>query len=180
MGLLLRHTEASVGQILTKTALAKMTGRSIPAVDGWIRRGLPVLGRNGPRGALRISSPAAIAWLADHQAAVSVSEPAGPLDLDEQRAREASERADRYSLENARSRRELIPARRVESLWAAMRARVRARVLAIPTRAEGPLADASPAALEGVLRLLGEALGELDGPAVPGAEEPAEPEGAHG
>jgi len=58
----------------------------------------------------------------------------GVLDLTQERARLASEQADGHALKNATARRELIPAVEVETTWRGVLSRVRAGMLAVPSR----------------------------------------------
>lgn len=59
----------------------------------------------------------------------------GALDLSAERARLAKEQADAQELKNAQARRELVPAGETEELIIGLFSAVRARLLAVPTKA---------------------------------------------
>jgi terminase small subunit / prophage DNA-packing protein len=87
----------------------------------------------------------------------------GDLDLTEERARKAKEEADRLEMMNAQMRGELLARGDVDAAVGAAFARVRAKMLSVPTKvaAEAMLVD-TPAEAEALIReAVAEALGEL-------------------
>ncbi len=156
--------------VVNKAGLARLTGRSLPAVSGWIRRGLPTLGQDPRSREWRIDTAAALDWMFDQP----TSSP-GSLDLAQERAREARARTEKYELENSAMRRRLISADEVAHLWAARRALAEARFRDFPARvrAAGILPNMTPDVEAGLARMIEQALAELVGagmPAAPGAE----------
>lgn len=161
------------GRILNRTEFAEVAGCSLPTVTAWIRRGMPTLGRDPKTRQWRIDSADALDWVA-----AQAPEPPDPaaLVLDEQRARESSERADKLALENDLSRRELIATDEVERLWSVLRRNARARLMAVVDQAEeaGVLAM-DPEQRAGLVAMIEEALGELAGSGVPDSGDAPEP-----
>lgn len=71
------------------------------------------------------------------------------------RRREAEARAEKVELQNAKTRRELVPAADVERVWTGILRDVRARMLAVPSRVRsriGHLTPADAAAIEAEVR----------------------------
>lgn len=163
------------GQVVNKAGLGRVAGVTLKTVDDWVRRGLPVLtkGTNGQQ--WRIDTAAAIEWIVSQRVAlaraqgVTPSSAGGDLDLNEQRARESKERADKYALENAKARRELIPIEDVIDHWGKMISAAKRQLRGVPVRARsaGVLPDLSPQGAADLLRLIDEALTELAGDGVP-------------
>ena len=58
----------------------------------------------------------------------------GDAELKSEKARQTREAADKLAIQNAASRRELLPARDVETAWASTLRNVRAGMLALPSR----------------------------------------------
>ena len=158
-------------QIVNRKQLAQIAGRSLPTVSDWIRRGMPTLGRDPSTREWRIDTAAAIAWLVER----SLQPSAGPLDLDQERARESKERADKYALDNARMRRDLIASDEVQRLWEAMRGRVRRRLRSVPAEAAARAPGFHTAAVPGFLVMIDEALAELSPNGLPPTGEEAFP-----
>lgn len=166
------------GQVVNKAGLGRVAGVTLKTVDDWVRRGLPVLtkGTNGQQ--WRIDTAAAIDWIVSQRVAlaraqgVTPSSAGGDLDLNEQRARESKERADKYALENAKARRELIPIEDVIDHWGKMISAAKRQLRGVPVRARsaGVLPDLSPQGAADLLRLIDEALPELAGDGVPDSD----------
>lgn len=169
------------GQIVGVAGLSRVTGRPRKTVEDWIRRGLPVLKRGSQGQKWEIDTAAAIDWICEQRAGIAarVIPPVGGdelnghgperLDLTTERARESKERADKYALENAQSRRELIPVEDVLELWGRMQsaAKRQFRGVAVRAKTSGVLPDLTLEQSAGLLRLIDESLEELSGDGVP-------------
>jgi phage terminase Nu1 subunit (DNA packaging protein) len=167
------------GKIVGKAELAKRTGRAVPTVDSWIRRGLPFVSKGGPGKKWEIDTAAAIEWIVQHRAtgfrsgpqpAVKIGETSDDdLDLTEERARLAKEQADRIALENAERRGGLIPVDDVVELWAKRIAAARAQLRGVPVQARmsGALPNLTPVEADRLLDIIDAALTELAGDGVP-------------
>lgn len=166
------------GQVVNKAGLGRVVGVTLKTVDDWVRRGIPVLSRGTNGQQWRIDTAAAIEWIVAQRVALARSQGAAPsasgadLDLNEQRARESKERADKYALENAKARRELIPIEDVIDHWGKMISAAKRQMRGVPVRARaaGVLPDLSPQGAAGLLRLIDEALTELAGDGVPDSD----------
>ena len=92
--------------------------------------------------------------------------------LTAERLRLVREQADREALRNAALRRELLPAAEVEATWAATLTGLRARLLALPSRAQQRLGHLTAHDVAALDREVRGALTELGGDA-----DPSEPAG---
>lgn len=116
---------------VTAGELADLLGVDARTVRDLAARGLAQRAGRG-RYALRASVRAYVASLRE-----TASGRAGSASLTAERAREATSRADLLALRVAAARRELVPAAEVEAEWSAVMRGIQARMLALPTRAQG-------------------------------------------
>jgi phage terminase Nu1 subunit (DNA packaging protein) len=153
---------------------------SLKTVDDWLRRGLPAIEKGKHGKTWTIDTAAAIEWIgafrAQHAAvspklpgAASIESEPTRLDLNTERARESKERADKYALENAVSRRRLVAVEDVIDHWGKMISAAKRQFRGVPIRAKsaGVLPDLTHDQAGALLRLIDEALGELVGDGVP-------------
>ncbi|MCP4935943.1 MAG: DNA packaging protein [bacterium] len=123
---------------LSKSGFAKKVGITPGRVSQLIRKGLPV-DDDGKidvaRGRLWIAENVnPIRAAAQKQESLPLGDERQQATLTSERIRLASEQADAASLKNARLRGELVPAIEVENEWAAILRKVRAGVMAVPSR----------------------------------------------
>jgi phage terminase Nu1 subunit (DNA packaging protein) len=153
------HSDDMIGEpkAVRKSAFAKLVGVSAGRVSQMITAGLPVEpdGRiDVARGKLWISaniSPTRSAAQSDQSTLPFAAVP----DASAERVRLLREQADAAALKNAALRRELVPAAEVEREWSAIMRRMRAAVLAIPSRMRQTLPHLTAhdvAAMDGELR----------------------------
>lgn len=132
-------SEGGIGEpkTMAKSSFAKLIGVSPGRVSQMVKAGLPV----EPDG--RIDVARGRLWVQDNiDANRSAAQKQGSLGLDAprndsvatERLRLVREQADTAALKNAALRRELVPAAEVEKEWAATMRKVRAAILAIPSR----------------------------------------------
>jgi phage terminase Nu1 subunit (DNA packaging protein) len=120
--------QALGGEIVTKSRLCYLAGRSRKQIDRWIVDGCPVVEAPANKGGeWKLSTAQVFAWLERR-----ADQEEGKLDLEAERARLAKEQADSQALKNARLRAELLPAEEVESVWQSAAGRCRAILLGIP------------------------------------------------
>lgn len=81
--------------------------------------------------------------------------------LAQERERETRERADALAMKNAAARRELLPAKEVETMWSDILRLVRARFLALPSRLQQRLGHLTKHDLTILDREIRDALSEL-------------------
>lgn len=110
---------------MNKAQYAERAGVSLPAVDLWIRRGMPAE-KSGKE--WQIDPDQADAWRDEYQGSNE------SLDLTRERARLAKEQADRTAMENAERRGKLIDSEKAAEWWASVITNARMRLLAIPTK----------------------------------------------
>lgn len=161
--------------MVNKAGLARVAGVTLKTVDDWIRRGLPALSKGAHGKSWRIDTAAAIDWLCQFRAGATRGIAGGnseQLDLTAERARESKERADKYALENAKARRELVAVEEVVDHWGKMISAAKRQIRGIPVRARaaGVLPDLTPEQAADLLRLIDEALTELAGDGVPDSD----------
>src|SRR5918999_5382660 len=140
-----------MGAVISKSQLAQELGVTRGAVTGYVRRGMPVEFDG------KLNRAAALAWIRDHVeprhadrgAAVVTDVHEGTAEpgakrrgngddrtvLAAERARLACAQADMQEMKNAALRGALLPRDEVTAAVQACFSRVRARLLAIPTRA---------------------------------------------
>lgn len=176
MGVVVATPEGVRGRVVNKAELARLTGKPTKTVDDWIRRGLAdaaAIEHGGIAKQWRFDTAAAIEWLiADRERQIKPDDPPEALDLQVQRARESKERADKYALENAVMRRELIDVNEVIHHWGKMISAAKRQVRGIASRLKGSgiIPDMTAAQSAAVLDLLDEALNELAGDGVPDSD----------
>lgn len=101
------------------------------------------------------SVQAAFAHLREQAAGRGNGDGAAMAELSAERLREARERADKIAIQNAKARREMVPAAEVERAWTEVLRDVRARMLAVPARVRarlGHLTHADSAVIEEEVR----------------------------
>lgn len=113
-----------LGQEVTQATFGKVVGISQPAVSDLLRRG--VLRENAPLGE----------WLIDYcghlREQAAGRQAAGDLDLATERARLASEQADKVAMQNAVARKELAPVSIIEEVLTKAASRIAGILDAIP------------------------------------------------
>lgn len=133
----------------TQAEFGELVGITQSAVSEFIRRKvIPCEGKGRiPLG------PALLAYCAHMRAVASghVSED-GDLDLTAERARKAKEEADKLEMENALRRRQLLDRSDVDAAVAGAFARVRARLLNVPSKVAPMVAPDAPAEAEAAIR----------------------------
>lgn len=176
MGVVVATPEGVKGEIVNKVGLARLTGKPTKTVDDWIRRGLAdaaAIERGGLAKQWKFNTAAAIEWLiSDRTRQTAPSDPPESLDLTAQRARESKERADKYALENAVARRELLHASEVVDHWGKMILASKSQMRGIASRLKvsGILPDMTLVQSAEVLKLIDEALRELAGDGLPAGD----------
>lgn len=128
------------GHMVNRAKLAEVMGVAAPTVDGWIRRGCPVVQRGGRGAEWQFATAEVVRWLRDS----AVAEATGDVSGDEAEIYLRTKRAKmlQAELELAKARAEVAPVKEFERVQAARAATVRANIMNVPQRA--------------VLRLLGE------------------------
>lgn len=117
------------GEVVNKSRLCLLTGRSRQQIDRWIIEGCPVAEAAKDKGGeWKFNTAQVFDWLENRADADEEK-----IDLNGERARLAKEQADSQALRNARLRAELLPAEEVESAWQSAIGRSRALLLGIPT-----------------------------------------------
>jgi phage terminase Nu1 subunit (DNA packaging protein) len=161
-----------MGAVISKSQLAQELGVTRGAVTGYVRRGIPV------RSDGKLNRAEALAWIrgrvephhADRGAALAAEAPEakrrggdGRTALAAERARLARAQADMQAMKNATARRLLLPRDEVTAAVQACFSLVRARLLAIPTRAapQVVLLKSMPEVKALLTELVHEALKEL-------------------
>lgn len=161
------------GQLVNKAGLARLTGKPTKTVDDWIRRGLgdaAAVERGGLAKQWKFDTAAAIEWLvSDRERQADTNAQPGIRDLTFQRARESKERADKYRLENLRTRGEMIHVDEVADYWGKMIGAAKRQQRGIPARlkASGILPDLTLVQAADILALIDESLRELAGTGLP-------------
>src|SRR5579859_949158 len=107
---------------LPKHLIAKAFGISVQAVTNWDVKPQRRDGRE------------ALYYLPEVIAFRLERDNTGGLDLEEERARLASEQADKAAMENRRMRRELLPASQVQTQLERLFGAIRSHLLALPTK----------------------------------------------
>lgn len=150
---------------VNKRELAEVFGASQPAIDKWHDQGLPILERGGPGKSNRYDTAEVHRWLLE-RAAARADRHASSLDLNAERARLAKAQADRYELELEHRRGEIVDTIEAMEAWGEVVQNVRARLLAIPSKAAPMLVGLKhPALAQAALTtFVHEALEELANP----------------
>lgn len=144
---------------VTQAEFGDLIGVTQSAVSDLVRRG--VIQREG-KGRIPVAS-ALLAYCA-HMRGIAAGHTSddGDLDLTAERARKAKEEADRLEMENALRRRQLLDRADVDAAMSGAFARVRARLLNVPSKIAPVVAPSAPAEAEAAIRdVLYEALREL-------------------
>ena len=124
----------SAPRAISKSAFARLVGKSPGRISQMIAAGLPV----EPDGTIDIARGKI--WMQENiDPRRSAAQPQGQLGLDRPimesgRDRLAREQADNMALKNAALRRELVPSTEVEARWSDILRRVRSKILAVPSR----------------------------------------------
>lgn len=151
---------------LTKQHLADLFGVTVRTVSDWQREAdFPAPTKEGRRNLY--DAAAVVGWWRDREIARLIEGEDGKLlDLNHERARLAKAQADRQELALARERGELVPVELVGEAVGSDYTRVRARLLAMPTKAAALLAPETDTAIcQSILDdLVREALSELSDP----------------
>lgn len=96
---------------------------------------MPIVHRAERRGqSNQYDTAAVIDWLIARSISKAGGSPDSSLDLTTERARLASEQADKTALDNALTRGDLVSAANVQIVWVRLAAEVKTRLLALPTR----------------------------------------------
>ena len=134
----------SLPSVMTTAELANFLGLSDRTVrDLAARDVLPRSGRG--RFDARLAVLAYTRHLREQAAGRGNGDGAVMSELTAERLREARERADKIALQNAKARRELVPAADVERAWSEVLRDVRGRMLAVPARCMARIGRLTPA-----------------------------------
>jgi phage terminase Nu1 subunit (DNA packaging protein) len=147
---------------MNKGELARAFGVSTTAIDNWLSRGCPFeAAPDRPGKAYRFSLPAVVQWRTERLTETAAT--AGDCDLNEAKRRRAVAEAELAEIDLAERRRDLLPRSDVDAAVIGAFARVRARLLAVPTKvAAEAAATTEPATVERLLdSAVHEALAEL-------------------
>jgi phage terminase Nu1 subunit (DNA packaging protein) len=129
----------ALGEVVNRAHLAAVFGVARTTVDAWVAAGCPVVKRPAKRGdAYQFAAPAVHAWPVERAVHAAAGGEAGAGDtaaLTAERARLARLQGDAQEMKNAEQRGELLPRDEVTAAVVAAFTRVRARLLALPTRA---------------------------------------------
>ena len=136
--------------------LADWLGVSERAVADYAHRG--IITRSG-RGVFPLKE--SVLAVCHHFREAASARGGGTATLTAQRERIAREQADKLEMQNAATRRELLPAKLVADEWASILRLVRSRMLATPSRIQQQLGHLSAHDLDLIDRELRDALEEL-------------------
>ena len=128
----------ALGEVVNRAHLAAVFGVARTTVDAWVAEGCPVLKRPAKRGdPYEFDSAAVHAWLVERavRAAAGGEEGGDTAALTAERARLAGAQADMQEMKNQEARGQLLPRDEVTAAVHAAFGIVRARMLALPTRA---------------------------------------------
>lgn len=161
------------GEVVNKSGLARVIGRPLVTINSWMERGMADAcviegGQQGVR--FKIDTAKAIDWIISDQVARRGGSGEGnPESLTAERARESRARADKYDLENARTRRELIHVDEVIEHWGKMIGAAKRQVRGLPSqmKTRGVLPELTVVQAAAALALIDEALRELSGSGIP-------------
>jgi phage terminase Nu1 subunit (DNA packaging protein) len=116
-----------MGEIVNKTKLSKVVGRTTQAIDKWEKEGLPVEQKSGKGRPNKYDTEKVIDWLINNRA--------GNIDYNRERARLTKLQADRQEVELQIIEKELLKADEVASEWSKLLSDVKNRFLSLPSRA---------------------------------------------
>jgi phage terminase Nu1 subunit (DNA packaging protein) len=142
-------SEISIGE------LADWLGVSERAVTGYVQKG--ILTRSG-RGKFMLRE--SVRAVATHFREAASARGASSAGLTRERERIAKGQADKLEMQNAATRREMLPAKLVADEWAAILRLVRSRMLAAPSRIQQQLGHLSAHDLDVIDREIRDALEE--------------------
>jgi phage terminase Nu1 subunit (DNA packaging protein) len=140
--------------LVTRPQLAACLGVHAITISKWeAHDGLPVAQAGGPGRASLYDLPKVIAWYLAREK--HAAKPEGSLDLDTERARQASMQARRTELEIRKREGQLVEADMILAAWTEILTAVRTTLLAMPTASAEDLvvcAEKGPRAVEAFLR----------------------------
>lgn len=130
-------TTGARGLILNRTELAEVFAVAPTTVDGWTRRGAPVLKRATGRGsgatAWQFESAAIVEWLREQSVKNAIGD-LTKIDTAEARRRKVAAEAALAELELAERRRDLVEVAAVETVWCGLVGNFKARLLVMPSK----------------------------------------------
>lgn len=150
---------------VNKAELARAFGVSTTAIDNWLSRGCPyVAAPDRPGKAYRFNLAAVVAWRIERMTETAATA-GGDVDLAEAKRRRAVAEAELSELDLAERRGDLLAREDVDAAMTGAFARVRARLLALPSAVAAAAADETePGTVERLLSAaIYEALQELAG-----------------
>lgn len=148
---------------INKAELARAFGVSTTAIDNWLSRGCPyVAAPDRPGKAYRFNLAAVVAWRIERLTETAATA-GGDVDLAEAKRRRAVAEAELAELDLAERRGDLLARDDVDAAMTGAFARVRARMLALPSAVAAAAADeAEPGRVQALLAdAVHEALAEL-------------------
>ena len=123
------------GKIVNRAELASIFGTSLPTIDAWVRAGMPCVQEGGRGVEYRFNTREVIAWRSAREALPGGAGGTGPETLDEAKRRREITNADLAEIELAEKRGQVVPIEHVAKQVGRLLASVKARLLAIPTKA---------------------------------------------
>lgn len=127
------------GRVVSRAELSEFLAVDLTTVDGWIRRGCPMIERGGRGRAHSFNLAHVVGWLRD-TARSSSAEGAAAISLDEARQRKTAAEAELAELELGHARGELVQIDTVAELLEATLSTVRLRLLGVPAKVAARLA----------------------------------------
>ena len=132
---------------LSKSALAKTLHKPVKVIDDWVNAGLPHGRTAGGHYAFDLAE--VFAWREQR----STPKRPGVIDLDQERARLAKERANKIAFENELVRGNYFHVADVDKAWVEITTVVRTKILALPTKLAPVLAvEMDPAKCNEIIR----------------------------
>lgn len=138
--------------IVKRVELARLLGAHPDRVTKYVSEGMPVLKAGGRGKESEFDAVACLAWWRERRA---------PGTTEQERTRHYKAMADKIEMDIRHRLGETIEAADVDTRWAGMVLAMRERMLAIPTTALQRGLLALPAAEEGLIELVDDALSEL-------------------
>lgn len=139
------------GRIVSRQELSEFLAVDLKTVDGWIRRGCPMLGRGGRGKPHAFNLAHVVEWLRD-TARRSTAEASAAISLDEARQRKTAAEAELAELELGHARGELVQIDTAAELFEATLSTVRLRLLAVPAKVAARVAPVrTPAKVRRIL-----------------------------
>ena len=135
------------GLKVNRSDLAHMHGVSLPTVDAWVRDGCPCEREGGKGSAYTFNSAEVIGWRLSKARGDRRADGQKGGTMDETKLRQATANAELAEIELAERRALVVPIDHVAKQVARLLANVRARMLAIPTKA-APIAHVAKSAEE--------------------------------